>query len=197
MKLPNHSLLAGATMLSLLLAACGGGASASPSAPDQPSATQSDSTASADPAGGGDSDRPATGDAKATLALTVTGGEFAGSYNGSVADGGCSRNLTGDNTFGVQYSTDQPVKVSSVQVLVYDAKAAAAAGSDAFKSEFTFGDLFSGTSVDVDPSTNAGSGTVTIDDRGDSATVKISGEDGDGDRIEATIECNGVLDIGS
>lgn len=196
MKLPNNALLAGATVVSLLLAACGGGASPSASTVDQPSAAQTESGTTSTPEGGNDSDRPATGDAKATLELTVSSGQFAGSYSGSVADGGCSRNLTGDNTFGVQYSTDQPVEVSSVQVLVYDANAAAS-GSDAFKSEFTFGDLFSGTSVDVDPSTNAGSGTVTIDDRGDSATVKISGETGDGDGIEATIQCNGVLDIGS
>jgi hypothetical protein len=195
MKLPKNSLLAGATVLSLLLAACGSSASPSTAAAD-PSVAQTESATASQPAEGGNNDRPAAGDAKATLALTVSGGKFAGSYSGSVADGGCSRNLTGDNTFGVQYSTDQPVKVSSVQVLVYDAKAAAG-GSDAFKSEFTFGDLFSGTSVDIDPSTNAGSGTVTIDDRGDSATVKISGETGDGDGIEATIECNGVLDIGS
>jgi hypothetical protein len=195
MKLPNNSLLAGAAVLSLLLAACGSGASPSTSTADQPSAADTQDAASSAAAHGADSGQ-ASGDAKATLALTVSGGEFAGSYSGSVADGGCSRNLTGDNTFGVQYSTDQPVKVSSVQVLVYDAKAAAS-GSDAFKSEFTFGDLFSGTSVDVDPSTNAGSGTVTIDDRGSSATVKISGKTGDGDGIEATIECNGVLDIGS
>ncbi len=182
-------------ILMLLLAACGS-STASPSAASsagtdgQPSATASASDAAPD---GGNA--AAAGDAKASVNMTVTGGEFAGSYSGSVSDGGCSRNLTGDNTFGVQYSTDQKVKLSSVQVLVYDAKAAAG-GTDAFKSSYTFGDLFSGTGVDIDPSTNAGTGTLTLDDRGDSATVKISGETGDGDKIEATIECNGVISLG-
>jgi hypothetical protein len=182
-------------ILMLLLAACGGGTSSSSAASsastnDQASATESATDAAPDDGNGG-----AAGDPTASVNMTVTGGEFAGSYSGSVADGGCSRNLTGDNTFGVQYSTDQKVKLSSVQVLVYDAKAAAS-GTDAFKSSFTFGDLFSGTGVDIDPSTNAGTGTVTVDDRGDSATVKISGETGDGDKIDATVECNGVISLG-
>jgi hypothetical protein len=182
-------------ILMLLLAACGGGTANSSAASSASASGQASANASATDAAPEGGNAGAAGDAMASVNMTVTGGQFAGSYSGSVADGGCSRNLTGDNTFGVQYSTDQEVKVSSVQVLVYDAKAAAN-GSDAFKSSFTFGDLFSGTGVDIDPSTNAGTGTLTLDDRGDSATVKISGETGDGDKIDATIECNGVISLG-
>ncbi len=182
-------------ILMLLLAACGGGTANSSAASSASASGQASATASATDAAAEGGNAGAAGDATASVNMTVTGGQFAGSYSGSVSDGGCSRNLTGDNTFGVQYSTDQKVKLSSVQVLVYDAKAAAS-GSDTFKSSFTFGDLFSGTSVDIDPSTNAGTGTLTLDDRGDSATVKISGETGDGDKIEATIECNGVISLG-
>lgn len=188
--------LVSSAILMLLLAACGGGAPSSSATSSSSTNDQASATASAtDAAPDGGNAGGAGGDAKASVNMTVTGGKFAGSYSGSVSDGGCSRNLTGDNTFGVQYSTDQKVKLSSVQVLVYDAKAAAS-GSDTFKSSFTFGDLFSGTSVDIDPSTNAGTGTLTLDDRGDSATVKISGETGDGDKIDATIECNGVISLG-
>jgi hypothetical protein len=182
-------------ILMLLLAACGGGAASSSATSSAGASGQASADASASAAAADDGNAAAAGDATASVDMTVTGGEFAGSYSGSVSDGGCSRNLSGDNTFGVQYSTDQKVKLSSVQVLVYDAKAAAS-GSDTFKSSFTFGDLFSGTSVDIDPSTNAGTGTLTLDDRGDSATVKISGETGDGDKIEATIECKGVISLG-
>jgi hypothetical protein len=182
-------------ILMLLLAACGGGTANSSAASSASASGQASANASATDAAPEGGNAGAAGDATASVNMTVTGGQFAGSYSGSVADGGCSRNLTGDNTFGVQYSTDQEVKVSSVQVLVYDAKAAAS-GSDAFKSSFTFGDLFSGTGVDIDPSTNAGTGTVTVDDRGDTATVKVSGETADGDKIDATIECNGVISLG-
>ena len=180
-------------VLLVVLAACAGGA-ASPAAEDDPAET---STAESGD-GGGDTDEggDAEGDPAASVDVTVTGGEFGGNYSGSVPDGGCSRGATGENTFGLQYSTSEEVELSSLQLIVNDAEAATAGGTDDFMTTLTFGDLLSGTSVDVNPPEGAGSGTVTVDDRGDTATITIMGETSDGMAIEATVECHSVFDFG-
>ena len=184
--------------LALLLAACGGAGSTSSAADDdagsQPSATASAAEDDGQGDGGG-SAGDAGGDAAASVDVTVTGGEFEGSYSGSVPDGGCSRGATGENTFGLQYSTTEDVELSSVQLIVNDADAAAS-GSDDFQTTFTFGDLLNGTNVDLKPADGEGSGTVTLDDRGDTATITIEGETSDGVGIDATVECHSVFDFG-
>lgn len=184
--------------LALLLAACGGTGSTSSAADDdagsQPSATASAAEDDGQGDGGG-SAGDAGGDAAASVDVTVTGGEFEGSYSGSVPDGGCSRGATGENTFGLQYSTTEDVELSSVQLIVNDADAAAS-GSDDFQTTFTFGDLLNGTNVDLKPADGEGSGTVTLDDRGDTATITIEGETSDGVGIDATVECHSVFDFG-
>lgn len=184
--------------LALLLAACGGTGSTSSAADDdagsQPSATASAAEDDGQGDGGG-SAGDAGGDAAASVEVTVTGGEFEGSYSGSVPDGGCSRGATGENTFGLQYSTTEDVELSSVQLIVNDADAAAS-GSDDFQTTFTFGDLLNGTNVDLKPADGEGSGTVTLDDRGDTATITIEGETSDGVGIDATVECHSVFDFG-
>ncbi|HEU5325556.1 MAG TPA: hypothetical protein VFV59_06710 [Candidatus Limnocylindria bacterium] len=184
--------------LALLLAACGGTGSTSSAADDdggsQPSATASAAEDDGQGDGGG-SAGDAGGDAAASVEVTITGGEFEGSYSGSVPDGGCSRGATGENTFGLQYSTTEDVELSSVQLIVNDADAAAS-GSDDFQTTFTFGDLLNGTNVDLKPADGEGSGTVTLDDRGDTATITIEGETSDGVGIDATVECHSVFDFG-
>lgn len=182
--------------LALLLAACGGTAS---TASDDANEGGSQPTASATQGGGsedgGGSAGDAGGDAAASVDVTITGGQFEGSYSGSVPDGGCSRGATGANTFGLQYSTTEDVELSSVQLIVNDADAAAS-GSDDFQTTFTFGDLLNGTNVDLKPGDGEGSGTVTLDDRGDTATISIEGETSDGVGIDATVECHSVFDFG-
>ena len=184
--------------LALLLAACGGAGSTSSAADDdagsQPSATASAAEDDGQGDGGG-SAGDAGGDAAASVDVTVTGGEFEGSYSGSVPDGGCSRGATGENTFGLQYSTTEDVELSSVQLIVNDADAAAS-GSEDFQTTFTFGDLLNGTNVDLKPGDGEGSGMVSLDDRGDTATITIEGETADGVGIDATVECHSVFDFG-
>lgn len=173
--------------LALLMAACGG------AAPTDDAAADATATATADPGADGD----AGGDAAASVDVTVTGGEFEGDYSGSVPDGGCSRGATGEGTFGVQYSTAEDVELSSLQLIVNDAEAATGGGTDDFLTTFTFGDLLSGTSITVQPPESQGSGTVTVDDRGDTATVTIDVETSEGVAIDATVECHSVFDFGS
>jgi hypothetical protein len=188
-----RSTAAPAFVLALVLAACGGGTAST----DEPDAgTDTDPSVAAPEDGTGDgSDGSAEGDA-ASVEVTVSGGAFEGTYSGSVADGGCSRGATGENTFGLQYSTDQDVELSSLQLVANDASAASSGGSDDFMTTLTFGDLVSGTSVDINPPESEGTGTVSIDDRGDTATISIEGETSDGAMIDATVECHSVFDFG-
>lgn len=188
-----RSTAAPAFVLALVLAACGGGTAST----DEPDAgTDTDPSVAAPEDGTGDgSDGSAEGDA-ASVEVTVSGGALEGTYSGSVADGGCSRGATGENTFGLQYSTDQDVELSSLQLVANDASAASSGGSDDFMTTLTFGDLLSGTSVDINPPESEGTGTVSIDDRGDTATISIEGETSDGAMIDATVECHSVFDFG-
>ncbi|HET7645775.1 MAG TPA: hypothetical protein VFM03_04755 [Candidatus Limnocylindria bacterium] len=182
--------------LALLLAACGGGTStASQGGDDDGAQATASATQNGDSGDDGGSAGDAGGDAAASVDVTITGGEFEGSYAGSVPDGGCSRGATGSNTFGLQYSTTEDVELSSVQLIVNDADAAAS-GSEDFQTTFTFGDLLNGTNVDLKPGEGEGSGTVTLDDRGDTATITIEGETADGVGIDATVECHSVFDFG-
>jgi len=173
----------------LVLAACGG-TSSTPAAEGEASTP----AAAGDSGDGGDAG-DAGGDPAASVEVTVTGGEFAGTYSGSVPDGGCSRGATGENTFGLQYSTTEDVELSSLQLIVNDAEGASG-GTDDFMTTVTFGDLMSGTTVDVQPPEGNGSGTVTVDDRGDTATITIDAETSDGVAIDATVECHSVFDFG-
>lgn len=169
----------------LALAACGG-TSSTPAGDGATAATP-------DADGGGDAGDG--GDPAASVEVTVTGGEFAGTYSGSVPDGGCSRGATGENTFGLQYSTSEAVELSSVQLIVNDAEGASG-GTDDFMTTLTFGDLLEGTTLDVQPPEGNGSGMVTVDDRGDTATITIDAETSDGVSIDATVECHSVFDFG-
>jgi hypothetical protein len=191
MRLIRSTMLP-ALALALLLAAC------ATSAPGTYADTGADAepTETTEPAGdaGGDAG-DAGGDAAASIDVTVTGGEFEGTYTGSVPDGGCSRGATGDNTFGLQYSTDEAVELSSLQLVVNDA-AAAGGGTDDFLTTLTFGDLLEGTTLEVEPPEGNGSGTATVDDRGDTATIEIQAETSDGTAIDATVECHSVFDFG-
>ncbi len=192
-----RSTTAPAFVLALILAACG--AAPSTDGADDATDTAPSATATDAPAGDGDGDGgsagDAGGDAVASVDVTVTGGEFEGTYSGSVPEAGCSRGANGENTFGLQYSTDEDVELSSVQLIVNDA-AAAASGSDDFLTMFTFGDYVEGTTIEVEPLEGNGSGTVSLDDRGGTATITVDAETSDGVAIGATVECHSVFDFG-
>ncbi len=189
-----RSAAAPAFILALVLVACGGGTASSTDAgtDDGSDATAPATAPTTDDGSAGD----AGGDAAASIDVTVAGGAFEGSYSGSVPDGGCSRGATGGNSFGLQYSTDADVELSSLQLIVNDAGAASSGGTDDFMTSLTFGDLLSGTTIDIEPPESNGTGTVSVDDRGDTATITIEGETSDGAAIDATVECHSVFDLG-
>ena len=188
----NHRLwaVAAASTLCLALVACG--ETGTPGTDDEvagasPAGTPGETTHD----GGGDH-----GDAAASVNVTITGGEVEGSYSGSVSSGGCTRNPFEENSFGLQYSTDEDIELSSVQLVARDADAAGSGGSDDFTATFTVGDILEGVNLDLAPQNDRGSGTVTIDDRGDTATIDIVGETSEGVAIDATVECHTVVDLG-
>jgi hypothetical protein len=133
------------------------------------------------------------GGSTASITVTLTGGPHDGTHQAEAPDAGCSRNLSGENTFGLQYSTGETEGFNSHQLIIEDASGAAS-GSEDFRTDITIDDatygIESGSAASDDPS---GSGTVTLDDRGDTATITIEGETADGVGIEATIECHSVI----
>ena len=180
-----------AIVIGMLAACSGGGPAADADEPADAPTTAADAAPSAEaqPAdeGGGSSG------ATASITLTLTGGPHDGTHEAEAPDAGCSRNSVGDNTFGLQYSTGETAGFTSHQLVIRDA-AAAASGSDDFSTDVFIDDavygIDSGAGVMNDPS---GTGTVTLDDRGDTATITIEGETAEGIGFSAEIECHSVF----
>ncbi len=152
-------------------------------------------TAAASPASA-----PATGakgDVNSTVHVNLTGGANAGSYDGKATDGGCSAGLTGEGSWGNQYSitTEDPKVFSSLQMIVPDAKAAAG-GTNKFLITIGFGPLLSQKTYEIEPAKGNGTGTVKIDDRGNSAKVTFSGQTKAGVKVEGTIDCLTLIRAG-
>ncbi|HEU0016425.1 MAG TPA: hypothetical protein VFQ45_22285 [Longimicrobium sp.] len=145
----------------------------------------------------------AAGKVNSEIDLTVTGGPHAGNYRAAATSGGCSYGFAGEGTWGNQYSEDtqDPRKFSSLQLIVPDAKGAAG-GTSQFKMTVQFGQLFGGdgASYDIDtrPDANTpqGEGTLTVEDRGSSGTVRFDGKTRDGVGLKGTINCHTVARAG-
>ena len=138
---------------------------------------------------------------KGSIKVQITGGAHAGTYDIADTDG-CSYGLTSKASWGNQFSRDSkdPRELSSVQLIVPDAKAASA-GTDALLVMVAFGPMFGegATSYTINTQNGAGGtdakgkGTVKVDDRGNSGTVNFDGTTADGVQLKGTIECAGVV----
>lgn len=213
-----------ALVLAATLAACGGGQATT--APSNTGANSNGTTPTATTAApsepatsGSPTEAPASEPTQApasdlgdilnnkgeTIKLTIGGsGPHAGTYETTSAEGACSTG-TGNSDgggWGNQYSIDStdPKEFSSLQ-LIADTEPGASETSK-FMTTITFGELFgaSGTNYEIkalDTDSPEGTGTVSIDDRGDTATITIKGETADGTPIEATIECLSVIRFSS
>lgn len=136
---------------------------------------------------------------QAEVDLVITGGAHAGNYHGvTPGSGGCSRNALGEDHFGLQYTNEDAADgFTSLQLILRDAAAAGATGTDDFVATVQLGSMSDGTTYNIDPANGDGSGTITLDDSGDdAATVVISGETADGVQVDATVTCNLVYDFG-
>ena len=134
-----------------------------------------------------------------TVHMVITGGPNAGTFDASSDKGGCSAGLTGPGSWGNQLSSPKdkdPAKFNSLQLIVPDAKKAAA-GSKEFYLKVGFGPLMA-RSAEYAVETRAaepkktGSGIVTIEDKGATAKVTFAMTTAAGVKLEGTIDCKQV-----
>lgn len=146
-------------------------------------------------------EKPATsGSAGTQIAVTLTGGANAGSYTASSAESTCSMGLTGEKSFGNQYSVSGKAdnEFSSLQLLVDDYEAAKA-GTEKFYIKVAFGKRLMGNKYEINGSDNSisgkkqGSGKLTITETGGNKVAHVEGKTSDGVSINADITCNTVL----
>jgi len=158
-------------------------------------------SAAADSASAATSTESATSGATASeISVTLTGGANAGIYHVMSKDPTCSEGLTGDNSFGNQYSETGKAdnELSSLQLIIDD-KDAAKKGTDKFSIQVGFGKLFQGKSYEINTrgansgTTQKGSGKATLTESGSTKKVVIEGKTADGVGISATITCNKVV----
>ena len=139
---------------------------------------------------------------KETVELTVTGGPNAGKYQASSERGGCSYGLAGPGSFGNQLSDPKnkdPKAFNSLQLVVPDAKKAAS-GTAEFDLAIGFGPLMQRSAtykVETTKGKHSGNGTVTIADKGATATVKFSATTAEGVKLDGTIDCKSVMRAGA
>jgi hypothetical protein len=135
-------------------------------------------------------------DVKETVHVVITGGAHAGTYDGSTDRGGCSAGMTGKGSFGNQYSLpkeNDPKVLNSVQIIVPDAKAAAN-GTHNFFLNVAFGRIFKRVAeYKVEPEKKVGTGTVTVHDKGSTATISFDAKTADGVHLVGTVDCKSVL----
>jgi hypothetical protein len=133
---------------------------------------------------------------KETVHVVIANGPNAGTYDGATDRGGCSAGLTGPGSFGNQFSLPKekdPKKFNSLQLIVPNAKAAAA-GTHDFEMHVGFGPLLNRTAhYDVETAKKRGSGTVTVLDRGATALVTFDATTADGVKMHGTIDCKSVV----
>lgn len=137
------------------------------------------------------------------IKVIVTSGPNAGTYNLSSAETTCSRNATGANSFGNQYSTREAQGLTSVQLIISDAKKAAAGGTSDCYLSIRFGKLIGGTKYEFGKlpasfggSDAGGKGTASLSGSGNNTTSTIEGTTKAGVKIQVTIQCKSVLDLG-
>lgn len=131
------------------------------------------------------------------LLLRSQGGANAGNYTANSDETTCSEGMTGDNSFGNQYSKKGKAdnELSSLQLIIDD-KDAARKGTDKFSILVGFGKLLGGKTYQIntrDGSPKEGSGKATLLETGGIKTVVVEGKTVDGVSISATIKCNSAI----
>ena len=135
---------------------------------------------------------------RATIDVTITGGEMNGSYSAVCTDACCSWGIAGENVFGNQYSESGkgPKELSSVQLLVEDVKQGNKSTSE-FTVTVSFGELFGTNSksfnINTSKGKSEGSGKLDLQYEGDRAVVTIKGTSKEGPAIDLKMECHKVL----
>jgi hypothetical protein len=137
-----------------------------------------------------------------TVHLEVNGGAWTGTYNATSTSGGCTAGNKGPGSWTNELYVGSATELNALVNLpltVPDAKAAAA-GTPEFYLGIGFGPLArrieTTYQIEIDTRANqkhrVGSGTVTIDDKGDTATVTFDATTDKGEHLNGTITCNSV-----
>ena len=138
------------------------------------------------------------------ISLTLGGsGPHAGTYALTSPEALCAGGLAAnerDSGWNTKYAsaTTDPNEFSGLKLL-----AVIEEGKDVsidFFTTISFGELDSAAETKYElmvmgDNLGQGSGTVTVDDRGETATILISGEAADGSPVEARLECLSVVRI--
>lgn len=137
------------------------------------------------------------------IKVVITGGSNAGTYNLTSAETTCSRNATGSNSFGNQYSTKAAQGLTSVQLIISDAKKAAAGGTADCYLSVRFGKLIGGTEYEfgklpasLNGADAGGKGRAILSGSGSTTTSTIEGTTKAGVKLQVTIQCRSVMDLG-
>ncbi|WP_040397433.1 hypothetical protein [Cesiribacter andamanensis] len=176
--------------LALCLAACGSDSGSEQATGESPAAAPVQANA---PAAGGET----SNQLRATIRLVLEGGEMAGTYEARCMDAGCSHGLAGENQFGLQYSEEGKGanELSSVQMIVPNVQGDTKAKE--FMVTMSFGELFKGKSYTINTMSagrgEKGSGTVEVTFQGKKATVKITGQTQQGEKVDLTVECMRII----
>lgn len=190
MHLPNTGT---SVALALALVSCGGGSQGNRDSNQAESRDVSElpaDTGGAEAANGG-------GAAASTIHVVVGGGPHAGTYELKDSEHTCSSGTLADKrSWQYDYSVrgKKPNELSSVGLTVPDAKDAAD-GTDIFVLAVGFGDVDEDTHSDHSINTlttKRGSGTVTVEDRGQSGKMTFKAKTADGVALEGTIDCHQV-----
>ena len=137
---------------------------------------------------------------RASINVTITGGDMNGSYSAVCTDACCSWGIAGDNVFGNQYSENGkgPKELSSVQLIVDDVKQGNKSTNE-FTVTVSFGELFGANSksfnIDTRKGKNEGSGKLDLQYEGEKAVVSIRGASKEGPTIDLKMECHKVLTV--
>jgi len=185
--------IAGFIAIPLLVVACStpgapsGGAPSVTPPPNQPDPISTEPGASQ---GGG-------GDGRASVEITLVNGPRTGHYTDQRSDEGCIRNYSFPGTFAVSSGSiiDFTDGFSGYLVIFIDASTVGS-GTDNFQFQVHFNG--NNETFGVLPSAiggTEGTGTATLDDRGDTATITIEATTQEGIEMSATIECDSVTTL--
>jgi hypothetical protein len=104
--------------------------------------------------------------------------------------------LTGDKSFGNQYSEDgkKDNELSSVQLVAQDYEQAKK-GTQDFTVSIAFGSLMGNNSYDLNPAQHQGTGTLTITESGSGRVAKVEGTTKDGVKISLVLTCKTTMQM--
>jgi hypothetical protein len=187
-------------VLSVFLAACGGGGTAT-TAPGGQTTAPGQPTTGAEPTQGQPAPQPGAG----TVAVVLNGGADAGSYTGS-ENPNCTYNFFSPDTWGVQYSLTEVTAEQFSSLQVVHRPTGGGDDGDMFAGVGTlvtvgFGSILDAENyrtyeveirTDDEESDIGGTGTMQVNDGGSTAVLHFTGTTADGVGIDATVNCPSV-----